>query len=178
MARSGRSADWQVTSLPRYFADEQLSGSGGSIWIVALQPRSQTTPTLGTLLACRWEDGAWRAVGLPRVGTSSSTAGFGLVVSSASSVWIGGAGSDAWLLHWNGGRWHKLARNSQALAGYGRDGLWASWQAVWTGRRWVDVSYQGPELLPTAFASVPGSTSAWLFGNAEGGQEVLRPVWE
>ena len=163
---------WTTTTVPAGYSDEEISGYRGNVWIVS------AAPDTGTHVAFRLVGAAWHAAALPRIAKIKVVR---LVVAS-SGVWLAVAGSKTVTLHLSGGRWHQLANPGAylpiPLATYGRAGLWDDPGDVWTGRQWIGVSYEGHSMLPTALTSVPGSTSAWLFGNTLNGPEVLRAVWQ
>jgi hypothetical protein len=169
---------WQPSTLPTGYEYKAISGVGGNLWVAGLAPGTQDLT--GTLVVFRWQGGRWHKVGLPATGLIRAPRQ-PMVAASATTTWVSAPSGKPVLLHWYGGRWHKLTDPSplsQDLAVYGRGGVWADWGRVWTGSRWVSVSYPGRQQLPTGFTTVPGSTSAWLFGAANGGPEVLRAAWQ
>jgi hypothetical protein len=161
-------SSWQRShyELPGF---NPLATAGGRIWRVD-SGRIGGHP--GRLMVRTWTGTSWRLVTSPHPGLVPNTS-IDISASSPANIWIRvpirGGHDRAFLLHWDGKAWKRMAEPDLHTSGamvvaVGRAGAWANGGlARWTGRSWAEWTGQPHVCLAAVgdeMTGVPGTESA------------------
>ncbi len=180
---NGRSwADVSVTPFDTFQVTGISGTSSGNMWLSGLTGSSASTERVA---AYKWLGGRWRPVGMPHPLSQGSC----VVAQSAKSVWIGAETTPSLQVQpyrWDGGRWShvrppRYGTNGCLLAPWGKDGVWADEDDLWTGRQWLNVVYGAEDDYPVQFttsvlANIPGTDLTWMSGVDDSGGVIMRTV--
>lgn len=176
----GRSWADNLVTLYDTFRVTGISGtSSGNMWLSGLSGSSTATERAA---AYRWVGGRWRPASMPHPRAEAAC----VVAQSATSVWIGAGTLQIQPYRWDGRRWQhvrppRYGTNGCLLAPWGKDGVWADSDDLWTGHKWLTVVYGAEDDYPlgsvdVVLAHIPGTDLTWMSGVDDSGAAIMRTV--
>ena len=179
---------WTQVSTPMIVAQASGNAAAGD-WVIGTLPAQ---PKVVKLL--HWSTGAWRNAVLPKVAVPTGDQMFPGAVDAATGadIWLtlsvgpssGHGPVTAFLLHWNGKAWSKVAVpkgvSLSSVASDGHGGAWMTADASapviyhYSGGRWTHVPGPAKAELQSDLELIPGTQSVLVTAEIGGSGAIVK----
>jgi hypothetical protein len=179
---------WSQVSIPVSVAQASGNAAAGD-WVtgtVAAQPKS--------VELLHWSEGAWRNAVLPKIAVPTGDQMFpgGVDAATLADIWVtvsvgpaaGRGAVTAFLLHWNGKAWSKVAVpkgvSLSSLAGDGHGGAWMTSDTGapvvyhYSGGRWTHAPGPVKTDLQSDLELIPGTQSVLATAEISGSGAIVK----